>query len=395
MRVHAQSPIAPAQDGSHRAPRIAFAGPIAEPGKAAAGGYEAANRRTIDLLRQCGRHVLEFPYPVAHGSVIRKSSTYARGFAGIIAGLLRRRHDWDILHITPHLRQFLAAEAVLARAARRLGKRVLLDLRAGTLISGYNERGAHYRGAFQRFLAGADLLAVEGLCYSPFVRQWSDKPVFYFPNYVVQRDAAPHRSRQSPGEAGCIRLTTLGRIVPAKGVELALDVTEYLQSTGVPANLEVIGSGEPAYVERLKLRSRSLPVEFAGGLPPAEVAERLAGRHFFIFPTAHPGEGHSNALTEAMAAGLVPICSDHGFNRDVVGSSGVVLPKTAGIGDYAEAISKIGRDDRLWSKASKAAMERVHSHYTDRIVIPQLIDAYTGLMRPQDAADRGPLRSAA
>ncbi len=393
MRSPTQSHIAAA--GSHRTPRIAFAGPIAEKGKPAIGGYEAANRRTIDLLRQCRQDVLELPYPVAQGSVIRKSAIYARGFAGIAGALLRRRHDWDILHITPHLRQFLPAEALLVRMARRLGKRVLLDLRAGTLISGYNERGPHYRGAFQRFLASADLLAVEGQCYSPFVRQWSDKPVFYFPNYVVQRDAMRHRPREAPGEAGCIRLTTLGRIVPAKGVELALDLTEHLQSAGSPVHLEIIGSGEAAYVERLKLASRSLPVQFAGGLPPAEVAERLASRHFFIFPTAHPGEGHSNALTEAMAAGLVPICSDHGFNRDIVGLSGVILPKTASAADYARAVSKIGCDDRAWSKASKEALERVQSHYTDRIVIPQLIDAYLRLTSPEDAADLGSLRSAA
>jgi glycosyltransferase involved in cell wall biosynthesis len=390
MRFPTQSSIPPAAS-----PRIAFAGPIAEAGKPAIGGYEAANRRTIDLLRQCGRDVLEFPYPVAHGPVIRKSGIYARGFAGIIGGMIRRRHDWDVLHITPHLRQFLAAEAMLARMARKLGKRVLLDLRAGTLISGYNERGARYRGAFQRFLASADLLAVEGLCYAPFVGQWSDKPAFYFPNYVVQPGAARRRPRETPGEAGCIRLTTLGRIVPAKGVERALDLTEHLLSTGTPAHLEIIGSGEPAYVDKLKLRGRSLPVEFAGGLPPAAVEERLAGRHFFIFPTSHPGEGHSNALTEAMAAGLAPICSDHGFNRDVVGNCGIVLPKTAGVGDYAAAVRHIGCDDRAWSNASKAAVERVHTHYTDRIVIPQLIDAYSRLMRPEDAANRGLLRSAA
>ena len=380
---------------SERLPRIAFVGPIAEPGKPAGGGYEAANRRTIDLLRQRGMTVLEFPYPVARGAVVRKSATYALRFAEIAGKLMWRRKDWDVLHITPHLRQFITAENWVCQIARKLSRPVLLDIRAGSLISDYDERGAGYRREFERFIASADLLAIEGMAYAPFVRRWYNKDIFYFPNYVAHRKELKNISRQAPDQDGAIRLATVGRLVPAKGVELAIDLTEHLHRAGVRVDLEVIGTGEAAYVEHLKMRSRSLPVSFTGALPTHDIFGRLATRHFFIFATTHFGEGHSNALTEAMALGVVPICSDNGFNREVVGNAGMVVPKTASVEIYADAVQTIALSNGAWLSASQAVFERVQHNFTDQIVIPQLLDKYLRLLGNDTAMSARSLQSAA
>ena len=394
MKAFSKPPGAPTQSSEVR-PRIAFVGPIAEPGKPAGGGYEAANRRTIDLLRQRGVTVLEFPYPVAGGSVARKSATYALRFAEIAAKLMWQKTAWDILHITPHLRQFIVAEAWLCQVAQKLSRPVFLDIRAGTLISDYQERGRLYRHALEQFLARADLLAIEGLAYASFVRQWCDREVFYFPNYVVHKDELKNISRPSPDQAGAIKLVTVGRLVPAKGVELAIDLTEHLQRSGSGVDLEVIGTGEPAYVERLKARSQSLPVNFTGALPASDIFRRLTARHFFIFATTHFGEGHSNALTEAMALGVVPICSDNGFNRDVVGNAGTVLPKASSVELYANAVRTLCSSDKAWLSGSLEASGRVHCNFTDQIVLPQLLETYQRLARNNTASAHQSLRSAA
>jgi len=66
--------------------------------------------------------------------------------------------------------------------------------------------------------------------------------------------------------------------------------------------------------------------------------QRLIANHFFfVSDDLTIGEGHSNALTEAMDAGLVPICSDHGFNRDVIGNCGFLLPATGRSGGLRES----------------------------------------------------------
>lgn len=43
--------------------KILYFGPIAESGKPALGGFEAANRKNIDKLRQLRIDVEEFPIP--------------------------------------------------------------------------------------------------------------------------------------------------------------------------------------------------------------------------------------------------------------------------------------------------------------------------------------------
>jgi glycosyltransferase involved in cell wall biosynthesis len=110
-------------------------------------------------------------------------------------------------------------------------------------------------------------------------------------------------------------------------------------------------------------------------LPVEAVLERAAMAHFFIFASRHDGEGHSNALNEAMSVGLVPVCSDQGFTRSVVGDAGVVLPVAAQASDYAAAIEDILLSDR-WGDLSKRARERVRSRYSEEATLPALIDIY-------------------
>ena len=361
---------------ANNAPRIAFVGPIAEPGQPAGGGFAAANRRTIDLLRAQGLKVLEFPYPAAEGSILRKSATYGLRFTEIAAGLIRSRRGWDILHITPMLRQFLVAELIICQVPRKLNRTLFLDLRAGGIIYTYNKRGPRYRRALGGLISKANFLAIEGQVYADFVRQWRSDDPFYFPNYVVWKNEFENIQRQAPSEAETIRLVTVGRIVPGKGVELAIELTELLNTSGYRADLEIIGNGDPNYVSILKARSLSLPVNFTGALALDKIVHSLAKRHFFVFATTHLGEGHSNALTEAMAVGVVPICSDNGFNSNVVGGAGVVLPRDASAQDYADAIKHHCGSEATWRAASQHALKRTRSNFSDKVVLPKLIDAY-------------------
>lgn len=356
-------------------PRIAFVGPIAEPGKSAGGGYAASNRRTIDLIRAEGLRVIEFPYPLTSGSLIHKSAAYGLSFTQIATALIRSRHNWDVLHITPLLRQFLPAESLLCRIPERLGKALFLDLRAGTLIRCYHERGETYRRSLQRLIKKGAAVAVEGRQYADFVRKWATGKILYFPNYVVWRSDFARPDHDGPNQYGELRLITVGRVVPEKGIDIAIGIVAQARKCALRASLEVVGNGDTAYIKRLKSDCRSLPVSFAGPLPPSEIFKRLASSHFFIFPTTHQGEGHSNALTEAMALGVVPICSDNGFNCDVVGGSGAILSKTATATDYLNAIRSI-MDNGNWGALSQTASHRVRTHFSHEAVLPSLIQTY-------------------
>ncbi len=281
--------------------RVAYCGPIAQPGRPARGGYEFANRRLIDDLRLRGVDVAEMPYAEASGGNPAKILAYALGFASTAVELVRQRRHFDLLHLTPLYRQFLYAEALLCLLAWALRKRVVLDIRAGSFVRNYESRSAAYRALADALLGRAEAVAVEGTDYLPFMQARRAGPVLYFPNYVKTRSIQGEIASERKGAP--MRIVFLSRVVREKGVEMAICVLEALLAMGVPASLEIIGSGDDAYVAGLTARTDHLPVTLSGALTPSEMRTHLAAAHFFIFPTFHRGEGHSNALTETMAEG--------------------------------------------------------------------------------------------
>ena len=113
----------------------------------------------------------------------------------------------------------------------------------------------------------------------------------------------------------------------SKGVRWsALRIFRLLRRHFPTTTLTLVGpcdAGYRAELDDLGLTGES--VAFTGALTPAEVESRLDESHFFLFLTRWFGEGHSNALTEAMARGCVPVASDHGFNASVIGTTELLL----------------------------------------------------------------------
>lgn len=356
------------------APRIAYCGPIARPGEPARGGYEAANRRLIDDLRGHGLAVIEYPYAPEQRTPAGKAVAYASNFAGTAARVLAEARRFDILHITPLRRHFILPEAVICMNAKARGRKLVVDIRAGCFMSEMDKEGAGAR-VQAKLLRHADLVTVEGLEYVEFAKRFTEAPVHYLPNYVSQ---GPEGLEPS-APAGPVRLVFLARIVPEKGIETAIDAVRSLVATGHDVTLDVLGRASPEYARRLDALAAGLPVTFRGAVKAEDVRRTIRGAHFFIFPTRHDGEGHSNALTEAMAEGLVPLCADNGFNRSIVAECGRIFEKQEGGEAYAKAVREIVANGQ-WTDLSSRAAIRIARNYTAETVVPGLIDRYRDLM---------------
>lgn len=358
---------------------MAFCGPIGETGRPAGGGYEAANRRNCDALARRGVKVIELPYPKVAGSSLKKLLSYTLCFLRNGLFLVAHRDQYDVFHLTPLNRYFAFAETLLASCARLVGKPVLIDIRAGTFLRLYQDGSTLYRRTIDRTLRQASQVSVEGQEYVAFVRLRTRRPVFYFPNYVdspsLRRPLPPRRI--AAGDT--VRLLYFGRLVPEKGVETTLKAVVDLAKRGHDVHLEFIGEGPAAFVAEMRERYAHLPVTWTASLPVDDILQRAAHAHFFVFPSRHPGEGHSNALNEAMSVGLVPVCSAQGFTRSVVGNAGVVLPTTALPDDYVLAIEEILSGNR-WSSLSERAKTRVRTLYSEESTVPALIDTYRRLL---------------
>ncbi|RYU57570.1 glycosyltransferase family 1 protein [Methylolobus aquaticus] len=143
-----------------------------------------------------------------------------------------------------------------------------------------------------------------------------------FPNGVELPPLA--RVEQAVVERSGQRFVYAGRLVPDKRVEIVHLAAESLAAAGEEFELRVLGEGP----ERIRLAARTPPAGRATIAYPgytADVYSELLGADFFVSPSLR--EGQSNALLEAMSAGLLPIVAAASGVTEVIrhGETGLIL----------------------------------------------------------------------
>lgn len=360
-------------------PPIVLTGPIALTGEAARGGFQACNRRTIEALRERGHDITAWPYPHPRARGVRKLAEYVAGFLGLYARAARCRSG-TIVHITAHGAHFAALEWVLLQIARMRGCKVNFDIRAGVAHRLYQQGGGFYRRMYAHTLRSADHVMVEGEAFVPFVTEITGQAPSYFPNHI-DVDVLPRRAAPTSAEAPSpMRLVYVGRIVPEKGLGVVIDTCRALVSAGERVHLSIAGDGTPEYLDHLKRQAEGLDVDWLGPRTSPEVLQLFLASHFFLFPTSHVGEGQSNALTEAMACGCVPVASDHGFNAGSIADCGATLRPGSRGADYANVVLGIWRTPGRWAELSRVARERVEARFATGPVIDRLVEEYRQLV---------------
>jgi glycosyltransferase involved in cell wall biosynthesis len=344
--------------------RIVLLGPIAQPGRPARGGYESANLRLLNVLQELVPETRALSYPDTSTSTIAKIWQYTAGFSVLLAKLLLRSGKQSAVHFTPHCRHFLAIELLLASAARARGNRLTVDLRAGIQKLRYDGSSALYRWMFRRLLSLATAITFEGEIYGPWLDGLAPSiPCLWLPNFVPEAMLHERAGETLPDSP---RLVYVGAVSREKGIDAALKAFQLLRQRLPETSLTLIGQCAPDYRAKLGLLGLlGEGVDLTGPLPPSEVEARLDRSHFFIYLTHWFGEGHSNALTEAMARGCVPIASDHGFNRSVIGNSDLLAMAPDEAEAAAKALEAIWRGGR-WRELSHAMVARVAERFTDR-----------------------------
>jgi glycosyltransferase involved in cell wall biosynthesis len=130
----------------------------------------------------------------------------------------------------------------------------------------------------------------------------------------------PGRSRRD--REGPIRLGTLGRLIPEKGLDVLLAAMPAIAARQ-PVELTVVGDGpERTALER---QARGLPVVFAGYMSsPSDVATFLRSLDVFIMPSRW--EGLPNALLEALACGVTVVATDVPGMKEAAGDDALLVP---------------------------------------------------------------------
>lgn len=355
---------------------VALVGPIAVPGTPAAGGFEAANARLIQLLARLGVNSVALPYPsVKEAGKLRKAWAYWTALHRI-EGRIRSLPAGTIVHFTPLARQFLCGELWLARIAAAHGRKVVIDLRAGTKDIDFVNRSFVYRMLFRRLIACADVVAVEGERYINFVRGVRPGlPVYYLPNFLPDADipVAPVQRHKRP-----IRFVYAGSVNEAKGVAEATRLVAAVAAAGFGVRFDVFGRIQPSFIERLRKEAGGAPWLVLHGPQPFNIIrDALAEAHFFAFLSQWDGEGHSNALTEAMSQGAIPIITDHGFNVHVAGPDAIVVGDRKETGPILARVQGLCDSPVEMAARSARLIARVRERYSESAVVTTLEAIYS------------------
>lgn len=177
------------------------------------------------------------------------------------------------------------------------------------------------------------------------------------------RDVASFANATSePSPAGQLRVVTVCKVTPRKGLTLLIDAVGRARATGIDVSLTVVGAPSGPGDEAYAAAARSLaddvgaPVHWAGWHD--DVAPLLADAD--VFALASTREGLPGAVIEAMAAGLPAVVTDTGPVADLVHGAQCGLVAPAGDADTLAAhLETLARhpDERLemGRRATKAA----------------------------------------
>jgi glycosyltransferase involved in cell wall biosynthesis len=167
-----------------------------------------------------------------------------------------------------------------------------------------------------------------------------------------------------------------GRLWPQKRVKDLIWAADLLKSTRDDAHLLIIGDG-PQRWRLERYREQNQITERVHFLGEREDVPRLMP-HFDALWLASEYEGQSNAIMEAMAAGVPVIATDIPGNRDLV------VPEVTGylvpVGDRFEFTRRTHRlldDEPLRKRLGEAGRNRVFHEFT----VQRMVERHAALYR--------------
>jgi glycosyltransferase involved in cell wall biosynthesis len=365
---------------------ILFWGPLGRRGQTTIGGGESGNRRTIDMISNNGIKVIEIPKPYPPKC---KKFSFPLYFLLLLISITRFAFYCfktdpriDVAHVSAFYSHLVYFELLMMIFAKINRIPFVYEIRGGAMLAVYRDRSSIYRFVFDSVLRGSSAVFSQGRTYMDFIRKKSGKDPVFYPNYVDVNhlDYEMAFTRERSEQVGIIYF---GRLDPEKGLEVMIRTCKELSNVGFNYRLHIIGDGPLLFKKQIIHLGESFGIQdrisFYPPMSFIELKKILLKMHFFLFPTSTRMEGHSNALTEAMAFGVVPICSDAGFNKSVIGPCGRILVADAEPSDYAEAIRYLWENGE-WGKLSRQCKERIVSKFSSDIIIPRIIKKYNELV---------------
>lgn len=188
------------------------------------------------------------------------------------------------------------------------------------------------------------------------------------PNFVDAREVVDsHEIREK-----IQRVLYVGGVIESKG---CLDIIEVAHSFP-QIEFKLIGNSE----DNCARAAEKVPnVILAGIMPHSVVIEEMKRADVFMFLTYFRGEGFSNSLAEAMAAGLPCIVTDWAANKDMIEDKGGVVVPVHGVEEACKGFERMA-DQGIRKQQSEFNIEKIKREYADSVVQAQYVKCYDSLL---------------
>jgi len=202
--------------------------------------------------------------------------------------------------------------------------------------------------------------------------RWANQPqhlhTFFNPCLTDDELSQARVSSSEKQLAAPVKLLFVGRLEKAKGVARALNILASLAKKGVPAELDLVGDGPEredfeTLATKLGVTDR---ITFHGWLARPALAPLYESAHIMVFPT--DSEGWPKVLSEAMAYGVVPVCSSVSSIPQYLEEFGTgKMFQPDDVEGFSGAIAGYYSSPATWKKESemgiKAAQSFTYSNY--------------------------------
>ncbi len=346
------------------------------------GGAELWHLRTAESLRERGHQILTL---LREGPMAKKAIE-----AGLPAAVLPMSFDLDVYTMVRAFLYFKREKPdlillndqrevrVIAPAAAAAGIKIRVQRKGWPFLKGsWRDRLAY------RFFV-THLIAVSRDVERIFIER-SGMPaerIEFIPNGVdLKRFGAGKngslRRRLGAGSGEKI-VGSAGRIVSQKGYDLLLEAAALMKGRGIETWFAIAGEGEKREELERTARDRGLArFVFLGAID--DVPGFLAGLDVFAFPSRM--EARSNALAEAMAAGLPLAASDVPGNDEMVsdGENGTLVPPEDPKA-LADALVRLIEDEDLARRLGARARAYAETELDGEKLILKLESYLSGLV---------------
>jgi glycosyltransferase involved in cell wall biosynthesis len=345
------------------------------------GGAEAGSKKTLEILKKHGYQIILIEKPS------RKSFSFVGGILHLFNLLLAWfeliftfiKHRDSFFHISGNYRSLIYYEWLLVKTARLFNIKAIYEIRNGGMIQSYETGSDSYKKYLKSVFLNSDVILCQGFEYVTFLKEKFNKEGVYYPNYIMDSFISSNDTGRENAEI--IKLIYVGRVVPDKNIEFIIHVCKGLSLLNIPCKFDIIGAYQDSYYQMLSdlIATSGLKdnVTFHGRMNFDQIYIYLKQAHFFVFPSKEKREGHSNALTEAMGCGVVPVVSKAGFNESIVGIQQLVMddydPQL-----YVNTIAGIW-ETKSWLNLSNEVYTRIINNYTESIVKLSLLGAYKSI----------------